>query len=127
MLFLNFVSFVHIIFIADTTDNNQSYLSAFIFLPGNFSQLTVRFTFRRSVGYYIMQVYAPDVLVVAISWTLFWMDKNVRLRTAGYLKTKYQVNRSLWCNRTTVKDKDTMTSKNHVVLVKGSWICFLYN
>ena len=24
-----------------------------------------------------MQVYAPDVLVVAISWTLFWMDKHV--------------------------------------------------
>ena len=39
---------------------------------------TVSFNFHRSVGYYVMQVYAPDVLVVAISWTLFWMDKNAR-------------------------------------------------
>ena len=37
-------------------------------------------TFHRSVSYYVKQVYAPDVLVVAISWTLFWMDKNVRPR-----------------------------------------------
>lgn len=79
---LNFISFVHIIYIAGTTDNNQSYLSVFIFLPGNYSQLTVSFTFRRSVAYYVMQVYTPDVLVVAISWTLFWMDKHVRLRIA---------------------------------------------
>ena len=41
--------------------------------------LSVSFTFHRSIGYYVMQVYAPDVLVVAISWTLFWVDKNVSL------------------------------------------------
>lgn len=126
---LNFISFVHIIYIAGTTDNNQSYLSVFIFLPGNYSQLTVSFTFRRSVGYYVMQVYTPDVLVVAISWTLFWMDKHVRLRIAWHSTTKYQGNRTLWCNRTTVQDltKDKMKTKNHAVLVKYSWIWFLYN
>ena len=52
----------------------------FFTYQGNDAQLTVSFNFHRSVGYYVMQVYAPDVLVVAISWALFWMDKNVRPR-----------------------------------------------
>ena len=41
--------------------------------------LSVSFTFHRSIGYYVMQVYAPGFLVVAISWTLFWVEKNVSL------------------------------------------------
>ncbi|PFX21850.1 Gamma-aminobutyric acid receptor subunit beta-1 [Stylophora pistillata] len=43
---------------------------------GNFSTVTVKFIFERRVGYYIIQVYLPDVFVVALSWIVFWMDKK---------------------------------------------------
>ncbi|KAM7431898.1 Gamma-aminobutyric acid receptor subunit alpha-4 [Porites harrisoni] len=58
--------------------NEKVHLSKTVeqYITGNFSMLSVSFTFHRSIGYYVMQVYAPDVLVVAISWTLFWVDKN---------------------------------------------------
>ena len=28
------------------------------------------------MGYYAIQVYLPDVFVVALSWIVFWMDKT---------------------------------------------------
>ena len=43
---------------------------------GNFSTISVKFLFERRVGYYLIQVYLPDVFVVALSWLVFWMDKK---------------------------------------------------
>ena len=43
---------------------------------GNFSTISVKFLFERRVGYYLIQVYLPDVFVVALSWIVFWMDKK---------------------------------------------------
>ena len=34
------------------------------------------FSFKRRVGYYLIQVYFPDIFVVALSWIVFWMDKE---------------------------------------------------
>lgn len=34
------------------------------------------FSFKRRIGYYIIQVYFPDIFVVALSWIVFWMDKD---------------------------------------------------
>lgn len=34
------------------------------------------FSFKRRIGYYIIQVYFPDMFVVALSWIVFWMDKD---------------------------------------------------
>ena len=31
---------------------------------------------KRHIGYYLIQVYFPDIFVVALSWIVFWMDKN---------------------------------------------------
>lgn len=28
------------------------------------------------MGYYLIQVYLPDIFVVALSWIVFWMDKT---------------------------------------------------
>ena len=43
---------------------------------GNFSTISVKFLFKRRVGYYLIQVYLPDIFVVALSWIVFWMDKT---------------------------------------------------
>ena len=34
------------------------------------------FFFKRRVGYYLIQVYFPDIFVVTLSWIVFWMDKD---------------------------------------------------
>ena len=46
------------------------------FFSGNFSTITVKYFFKRRMGYYLIQVYFPDFCVVALSWIVFWMDKN---------------------------------------------------
>lgn len=48
----------------------------FNFLTGIFSTITVTFLFERRLGYYVIQVYLPDIFVVALSWIVFWMDKT---------------------------------------------------
>ena len=43
---------------------------------GTFSILRVTFSFKRRIGYYVTQVFFPDVLVVTISWIIFWLDQD---------------------------------------------------
>lgn len=45
-------------------------------ISGNFSKLVIKFNFKRRVGYYVIQVYLPDSLVVAISWIVFWLEQD---------------------------------------------------
>lgn len=43
---------------------------------GNYSTITAKFSFKRRIGYYLIQVYFPDVFVVVLSWIVFWMEKD---------------------------------------------------
>ena len=43
---------------------------------GSFSTMTATFLFHRRIGYYLIQVYLPDIFVVILSWIVFWMDKD---------------------------------------------------
>ena len=47
-----------------------------IFPLGSFSTVTATFSFQRRIGYYLIQVYFPDIFVVILSWIVFWMDKD---------------------------------------------------
>lgn len=38
--------------------------------------MTAKFSFERRVGYYLIQVYFPDIFVVILSWIVFWMEKD---------------------------------------------------
>ena len=59
------------------TNNMQKINILYDFLfPGNYSTITVTFTFKRRIGYFLIQVYFPDIFVVALSWIVFWMDKE---------------------------------------------------
>jgi len=44
--------------------------------PGNHSRLVVEFTLARNIGYYLVQMYIPSVLVVMLSWISFWLNVN---------------------------------------------------
>ncbi|KAH3836398.1 hypothetical protein DPMN_109768 [Dreissena polymorpha] len=43
---------------------------------GNHSCLEVKFTLARNIGYYLVQMYIPSVLVVMLSWISFWLNVN---------------------------------------------------
>nr|KAG5711683.1 hypothetical protein BaRGS_016865 [Batillaria attramentaria] len=39
-----------------------------------FACIIARFTLKRDIRYYIIQVYVPSILIVALSWVSFWLD-----------------------------------------------------
>uniref|UniRef100_A0A8R1Y479 Gamma-aminobutyric acid receptor subunit beta n=1 Tax=Onchocerca volvulus TaxID=6282 RepID=A0A8R1Y479_ONCVO len=43
---------------------------------GNYSRLTCSFLFKRNIGFYLIQVYLPSVLIVIISWISFWLNRD---------------------------------------------------
>ncbi|KAI5735838.1 hypothetical protein M8J77_023350 [Diaphorina citri] len=43
---------------------------------GNYSRLACEIQFVRSMGYYLIQIYIPSSLIVAISWVSFWLNRN---------------------------------------------------
>ncbi|ELT89100.1 hypothetical protein CAPTEDRAFT_216689 [Capitella teleta] len=43
---------------------------------GSFSILQARFSLKRQVGFYILQTYIPSILIVALSWVSFWVNKD---------------------------------------------------
>ncbi|KAJ7383887.1 Gamma-aminobutyric acid receptor subunit alpha-4 [Desmophyllum pertusum] len=47
-----------------------------VFDTGSFSTITATFSFERRVGYFLIQVYFPDMFVVTLSWIVFWMEKD---------------------------------------------------
>lgn len=54
-----------------------SYLIHFL-LPhtGYYTCVEVIFTLRRQVGFYMMGVYAPTLLIVVLSWLSFWINPD---------------------------------------------------
>ena len=63
-------------YVQDVSFSFTSFLNCVTHLTGNYSQLVISFSFKRRIGYYVIQVYVPDSLVVAISWIVFWLDQD---------------------------------------------------
>lgn len=45
-------------------------------LLGYYTCVEVIFTLRRQVGFYLMGVYAPTLLIVVLSWLSFWINPD---------------------------------------------------
>ena len=43
-------------------------------LAGAFPCLAIRFILRRNIGFFLIQVYVPSVLIVILSWVSFWIN-----------------------------------------------------
>ncbi|CAI2348292.1 unnamed protein product [Caenorhabditis sp. 36 PRJEB53466] len=43
---------------------------------GEYSRLCWFFLFKRNIGFYIIQIYLPSVLIVVISWVSFWLSRD---------------------------------------------------
>lgn len=52
----------------------QSECENFVRQEGNHSCLQANFHLTRSIGYYIVQMYIPTILIVVLSWLSFWLN-----------------------------------------------------
>jgi len=41
---------------------------------GVFPCLEILFILRRDIGYFLIQVYVPSILIVILSWVSFWIN-----------------------------------------------------
>lgn len=41
---------------------------------GAFPCLEIRFVLRRDIGYFLIQLYVPSILIVILSWVSFWIN-----------------------------------------------------
>jgi len=52
-----------------------AHVSATVFDDaGNFTCQQVKFYLRRDIGFFLIQVYVPSVLIVILSWVSFWIN-----------------------------------------------------
>lgn len=45
-----------------------------IYSVGNFSRLSLVFTFKRRLSLFITETYIPSIMIVALSWISFWIN-----------------------------------------------------
>lgn len=43
---------------------------------GKYRDMIVTFTFSRRIGYYLINFYVPCIIMVIMSWIVFWMDRD---------------------------------------------------
>ncbi|XP_078353102.1 glycine receptor subunit alpha-3-like [Oculina patagonica] len=46
------------------------------YVAGKYRDMIVTFTFSRRIGYYLINFYVPCIIMVIISWIVFWMDRD---------------------------------------------------
>jgi cation transporter family protein len=57
-----------------TLVDTKRYDCSQIYTAGNFTCAEVRFILRRDIGYFLIQVYVPSILIVILSWVSFWIN-----------------------------------------------------
>ncbi|XP_075912690.1 glycine receptor subunit alphaZ1-like [Petromyzon marinus] len=53
------------------------------YVTGSFTCIDAKFMLRREMGFYLIQLYIPSVLIVIISWVSFWINMNVAQARVG--------------------------------------------
>ncbi|ESO11402.1 hypothetical protein HELRODRAFT_116784 [Helobdella robusta] len=53
---------------------NDCFTHLFTNNPGFFPCITILFNLQREIGYFLIQVYVPSILVVILSWVSFWIN-----------------------------------------------------
>ncbi|NXJ09489.1 GLRA4 protein, partial [Odontophorus gujanensis] len=53
------------------------------FLAGKFTCIEVKFHLERQMGYYLIQMYIPSLLIVILSWVSFWINMDAAPARVG--------------------------------------------
>lgn len=52
-------------------------------LLGKFTCIEVKFHLERQMGYYLIQMYIPSLLIVILSWVSFWINMDAAPARVG--------------------------------------------
>lgn len=52
-------------------------------LSGKFTCIEARFHLERQMGYYLIQMYIPSLLIVILSWISFWINMDAAPARVG--------------------------------------------
>lgn len=63
-------------FDAKTKTYSYQLLPLFCNQSGKFTCIEVRFHLERQMGYYLIQMYIPSLLIVILSWVSFWINMD---------------------------------------------------
>lgn len=77
-------------------------------LSGKFTCIEVKFQLERQMGYYLIQMYIPSLLIVILSWVSFWINMD-----AAPARVALGI--------TTVLTMTTQSSGSRASLPKVSW------
>uniref|UniRef100_A0A673CAU1 Glycine receptor, alpha 4a n=1 Tax=Sphaeramia orbicularis TaxID=375764 RepID=A0A673CAU1_9TELE len=58
-------------------------LPQFVFSYGKFTCIEVKFHLERQMGYYLIQMYIPSLLIVILSWVSFWINMDAAPARVG--------------------------------------------
>ncbi|TMS39993.1 hypothetical protein L596_006436 [Steinernema carpocapsae] len=73
--------------------------ATFQYPAGVWDQLNIKLFFRRSYGFYILQIYLPTYCMVLISWISFWLDRRslpARVTLGALLLWRLHFNTVMW-------------------------------
>lgn len=70
-----FVIDVVLIYFSSLTLSSPLVLKLYI-SDKNYSNLELTISLKRSIGYYMTEVFIPDILVVVMSWVSFWLHPD---------------------------------------------------
>lgn len=48
-------------------------------VAGTYQRLSLLFSLKRNIGYFIFQTYLPSILIVMLSWVSFWINHEVSI------------------------------------------------
>ena len=52
-------------------------------ISGKFTCIEVKFHLERQMGYYLIQMYIPSLLIVILSWVSFWINMDAAPARVG--------------------------------------------
>lgn len=58
------------------SDEFRQLICCFLFVIGTRSIIYVVFSLRRHVGYFLLQLYIPCILIVFLSWVGLWLNRE---------------------------------------------------
>lgn len=58
----------------ETTDRKENLAT------GTYQRLSLLFSLKRNIGYFIFQTYLPSILIVMLSWVSFWLNHEVSFK-----------------------------------------------